>query len=280
MPEATPLLALVLAGKRAGGLMADAHHLHPWRLGAFNAVPRPHASDFTLVPGRARWLEAALLNGGSGGLQRLLLHDGHGRVLSLEARQREASPPTLVERDALLLRALDDHHAVCVRRRDGLVEVLSLPCGGPPRSHLALTAGMPVQAAHVLAQRRRGGIDGALCLELRARSTRYLLQAFRDGQPLGERTELRVPEDWRVLGLVRQADDAMPALLALRDDRRGLAAISADGVHALQRCTHDVTSASVSIRGDRVALVTLGGELVVLDEGGRRVLARVAGSEA
>jgi hypothetical protein len=95
----------------------------------------------------------------------------------------------------------------------------------------------------------------------------------RDGAH--ERTDLaeRPGGQRKVIGLVRDQTDAGQThmLACLSSDRRTLVGIGPKRIRNLYTAPADITAGSTTILGDKVALVTLSSQLVVLDQDGTRL---------
>lgn len=279
------LLCGAVSEKTFAGLIADEHYLHFWKMPGFRPVPRPPAEEFTVTPGLGRWLRCAWLNGG-GKPHRFAVLDHAGRLLQWSGAQRHDAPQIhqLIDDSVIALAQVSAEHAVyaCyasgqlilrVMHRDGrTTDAGSWTLRGKPHS-VSFCTSVALRAWH-----------GAFCVEMRAdsRSTdrSTVCRLYVGSQHAGfSLHELSVAGDCRLLGLVASPTPRDARLLVLQSNRRTVVAIGPDGAETLYQSGADVVSASVSIDGRRVALVTLDGQLVVLSEGGRRLMNVASGTE-
>jgi len=280
------LLGAALSEKNFGGMMADAHYLYFWKMPGFHTVPRPQSGEFAITPGLARWPPCVWLNNG-GRTHRLIMLDNAGHLVSWTNASttpgRQAPTYAVVGEDVIALAQADSQRAIYAQHDSGYVLVKLMHREG----QITLVTQLPASSrpASVLFGGRfsRGEWTGAVCIEQRtgARGGKHCsVCRLYEGRPQDgfKEHELVVAADWKLLGLV--VDMQSPSghlLLALRADRRTLVGIGQNGTETVYQSASDIMSAAVSMDGERVALVNLDGQLVVLGEGGRRLLMCVSG---
>jgi hypothetical protein len=280
------LFAATLAEKSFGGVAVDAQQMSFWNMSGFRAVHRPGPDEFTAAPGLTRWLSCVWLNSG-GKNHRVLLLDGAGRLLTwTNAASRESPLRThdLLDHDVLTLVQGDAEYALYAKYESGYLSIKTLHRGGD--ATVAAKLPIPEKPITVFFQGKvaKGKWKGALCVEQRPgrrggdRPNACRLYQMQSGGGFDEQ-ELVVAPGYKLIGLI--ADAQAPEglmLLALRADRRALVAMGSGGSEIIYQSICDMMSVSVSIDGDKVALVSLDGQLVVLSGGGRRWLTTLSGT--
>ncbi len=90
--------------------------------------------------------------------------------------------------------------------------------------------------------------------------------------------ELRLPGGGKVVGLVEDPHHPERSLLLLlRPNRRTLIALGEHGQEIVHQAIADISAVSVAPDGSKVAVLDLTGQLLVLGDGGRRVMLRAQG---
>jgi hypothetical protein len=283
----TELLCGVIAHKEFAGVVAMPVGLYFWKMPGFLTVARPPADVFAAVPGTARWLHCAWLKGGAkqARTQRVVILDGAGRLLSWTNAStrpgRDTPAHALVDDAVLAMQQIDAQRLVYARYASGHLRISCLHREGTTQLLTQLTApSRPTQLVF------RGGVrdgqwQGGICLEYRggqrdgARTCRLYQGGPQDGY---SELELVPPPGWKLLGLVPDPQRSERSqLLMLRQDRRTLVALGEHGQEILFQSPCDISVASVSFDGASVALVDLEGQVLLLGDGGRRVLLRMRG---
>ena len=98
--------------------------------------------------------------------------------------------------------------------------------------------------------------------------------------PLCTHSALQCEASLSLLGLVAAPDQGRDAYLPLmlHRERRSLLLITADGAKPVYHSPSVIRSVSVSFNGQRIAVLTLDGEVLVLGRGGRQLMLRVRGA--
>lgn len=281
------LLCGVIVHKDFAGVVALHGGLRFWKMPGFGVVARPPADAFAVVPGTARWLHCAWLKGGGkkARTQRVVVLDGVGRLLSWTNAStwpgRDAPAHAQVDDEVLAMQQIDAERLVFARYASGHLRISCMHREGNIELLTQLTApSRPTQLAfRALAQ--DGQWQGGICLEYRAAAQEggRVCRLYQGGPRQGySELELRPPPEWKLLGLVPDPQDGERSrLLMLRQDRRALVALGEQGQEVVFQASSAISAASVSCDGAAVALVDLEGQVLVLGEGGRRVLLRVRG---
>lgn len=282
------LIGGVIVHKDFAGIVAtQGRGLYFWKMPGFSVVTRPPADAFDTVPGTARWLRCAWLKGGAqkAQTQRVVALDGAGHLLSWTNAStrpgRDAPAHAKVDDDVLAMQQIDAQRLVYARYASGHLRISYLHREGNTELLTQLTAPSRPTQLVFRGLMRDGPWQGGICLEYRSdqRDGGRVYRLYQGGPQDGySELELRPPPGWKLLGLVPDPHSAERSqLLMLRPDRRTLVGIGEHGQEILYQASSDISAASVSFDGDAVALVDLAGQLLVLGDGGRRVLMRVHG---
>jgi hypothetical protein len=127
---------------------------------------------------------------------------------------------------------------------------------------------------------------GAMCIEHRTGQRggdRSIACTLFQHQARGEirQAELLLAPNSKVLGVARDMQEPEQFLvLALSPDRRALLGVGSRGIETLYRSAAEFSTGSVSKNGEHVALIDLGGQLLVLGDGGRRLMMCVRGERS
>lgn len=278
-PSGSELTAAVLSEKSFGGLIADETHLHFWRIGSFRVTERPPRETFAIVPGQRRWLPAVLFNSG-GSTHHLLALDSAGHLVRWHSNR--PGECRKVASDVFGIAATsgeklvygtfcDGELSLFIEHREAAAPVAFAPMqvAGKPVRLFALTETVrPHWRGYILVVFAPNASGETLCL----------LHAGGNARPQDHKT-LRVGSKCEVVGLVRSCDDPGAQMLALSADRRRLQVMAAAGTETIFDAGGEIRTVSCSPDGERVALLTLAGQLIVLGAGGRRTLMSMSGSE-
>jgi hypothetical protein len=280
------VLSAVLSGKSFGALIADPYHLHFWNIRSFPAVKRPDADQFTITPGLPRWLSSAWLNSGSH-VHRFLVLDNAGRLNAWlgSSRGKRGGEHVLVDGDVLTLTQQSSFRLLYVRHDQGHLLVNSMDTEGRTATITRLPVSDRPVSVTICAGTNARDWHGAVCVERRTgqrggdRSIACTLFQYRGMNGLHQ-AELMLAPNSKVLGVARDMQEPEQFLvLALSPDRRTLLGVGARGIETLYRSAAEFSTGSVSNNGERVALVDLGGQLLVLGDGGRRLMMCVRGEQ-
>lgn len=280
------LLAGVLSEKHFGGVIADAHHLYFWQMHGFRAVPRPQADELAVIPGYGRWPRCMWLKEG-GKTHRFIMLDQAGRLVSwtnaTATPGRIGVSHVLVGKNVVAMVQADAQRIVYVEYESGQLLVRMMHRDG----RISLVTQLPFRSrpnsVMVAGRVSKGEWKGALCVEeSREKNDGQRQGVYRlyRGRPQDgfKECELANAAGRKLLGLVpnlKSRDEYL--LLALCADRRTLVGVGERGSETIYQSVSDIMSATVSSDGERVALINLDGQLVVLGEGGRRLLMCVSG---
>lgn len=282
----TELLCGVIVHKEFAGVVAMPVGLYFWKMPGFLTVPRPPADVFAAVPGTARWLHCAWLKGGAKPTltQRVVILDGAGRLLSWTnastRRGRDTPAHAMVDDAVLAMQQIDAQRLVYARYASGHLRISCLHREGTTQLLTQLTA--PSRPTQLVFRGlvRDGQWQGGICLEYRGQREGERACRLYQGGPQDGYSELELvpPPEWKLLGLVPDPQRSERSqLLMLRQDRRTLVALGERGQEILFQSPNAISTASVSFDGATVALVDLEGQVLVLGDGGRRVLLRARG---
>jgi hypothetical protein len=284
----TEVLSAVLSGKQFGALIADPYHLHFWSMPGFRAVPRPGPEQFAIMPGLPRWLSSAWLNSGRD-LQRFLALDNRGNLCEWLGQgagkhwRGSGTTQGLVDSDVLAVSQPDALHVLYVRYQSGHLLLNMIARNG--RATTIAQQALAERPASVMlcGEIKSGSWRGAICVERgsgQRGGDRSVVCKLFHGRPqdgLREAEIILAPHS-RLLGLARDTHESNQfLLLALSPNRRVLLGVGTRGSETLYRSSVELSTGSVSANGERVALVDLDGKLLVLTEGGRRLIMGVRG---
>jgi len=273
------LFAAVLSEKVFGGLIADESHLHFWRVGKFRVVERPQRDSFMLVPGQRRWLPMVLFNS-RGAAQSVLALDCAGHLVRW--RSDRPNDCQLVASDVFGIAATSGEKLVYAQFRNGELSLRieqreagstwvfppAQVASRPVRLFALTEATRPQWRGHILVVFAPNEDGETICRQYTGTGAKTLDEAaFR----VGTKSE--------VVGLVRASDDPGAHALVLEADRRRLTVVGPVGTEVIYEAGSEIHAVSCSPDGERVALLTLAGQLVVLGAGGRRMLMSASGGE-
>jgi hypothetical protein len=268
----------VLSEKVFGGLIVDESHLHFWRVGKFRVAERPPRDTFVVVPGQRRWLPVALFNS-RGTAQCALALDSAGHLVRW--RSDRPNDCQLVASDIFGVAPTSGEKLVYAKFRDGALSLCieQRDAGSTWTFPPALVSGRPVRLfalTEALRPQWRGHIrvvfapkdDDTICRRYTSTGAKSLDEAV-----------FRVGTKWDVVGLVRSDENTGAHALVLEAGRRRLAVLGSTGTEVIYEAGSEIHAVSCSPDGERVALLTLAGQLIVLGAGGRRTLMSVSGGE-
>lgn len=278
------LMAAALVRKEFVGLVVDHGHLYFWRMQGFAAQPRPDHATMALVPGRSRWLQAALVHAGHG-QHRFAMIDCEGRLhswTSHSARARMAADP--VVEHVLRLQDVDGQVLVYAQRVEQVLRLMLRSQQGGALLQFECPCQIQPVAVHLCGtmggRRWRGALAWAEQLgQPGAPGPLRVHIAQRFGATLTQhQTFIDAGQRW--LGLIVDPERPGQAqLLTLARDQRTLMAVGEHGSVTLYQAPAEVHGASVSADGLRIALIDEERRLTVLGEYGRRVLLNVESAD-
>jgi len=273
------LLAATLTERHFAGVIPLSHGLEGWQLQGMGRLPLPPPGDLDVTTGKARLLPCVWLKQGPGH-RRLLLLSSRRKLLSW-MQQGQQLPAYQVVAEQVLAIARSELERMVYLRQDGG----HLYLHATHRSIALERVAFPGQASAAflsgtcLVDRWQGGY----CVEQIVgghggeRSSLWRVFARIADHPPSD-YEIVLPGDWKVVGL-GQPDGDDVGLIALRPDRKALLRIGAQGRSVLYESPSPISTVSVAVDADLIALVDLQGRLVVLRDGARKMLVYTGGDD-
>ncbi|KRA21135.1 hypothetical protein [Lysobacter sp. Root604] len=279
------LLCGALSGGSFGGIVADAHHLYFWKIWGFQTVQRPSSREFTVTPGLARWLSCVWLNNG-GKTHRIAVLDNAGRLLTWTnasaSHGRSDAAHVILDEAVVALVQADPQRLMYAAHKAGKLKIKLVHRDGNKTLVTSLPISGKPAAVFFCGAMRDKEWNGAVCVEQRPEGKRSKSSIYRlfEGRPQDgfREYELTIAPGSKALGLIKDGQThTKHILLALSADRRGLIGVGPDGIEDIYRSSRDIVAVSLGIDGDLVALINLDGQLILLGDGGRRLLMSVSG---
>ncbi|ALN79979.1 hypothetical protein [Lysobacter antibioticus] len=273
------LLAATLTERHFAGVIPQAQWLEGWQLEGMGRLPLPPPGDLDVTTGKARLQPCVWFNRGAF-YRRLLLLSSQRKLLSWTRHASESTTYEIVAEQVLAIARADAERMVYLRQDEG-----HLHLHATHRSQVLERVAFlgPVNAAFLsgtcFADRWRGGY----CVEQIVgghggeRSSIWRVFARIADRPPSE-YEIVLPGDWKVVGLSQPDGDDI-GLIALRPDRKALLRIGAQERSVLYESPSPISTVSVAVDADLIALVDLQGRLVVLRDGARKMLVYTGGDD-
>jgi hypothetical protein len=267
------LVAAIVTKRSFAGLCLNGGGMRLWNLGRLGMASRPEA--MVLTPGLNRWRACAHFHGREG--QQFLLLDDQGHLLRWQTGPSGAPEADCMARHVVALAQLNERQALFMQHEPdaGRIDICrtgpELP--RPMTLHKAQVGKRPV-TAWLCGRLWQSRWNGAACLAFQDHG--LLLQSAASG----ELRETRFPlERHQLVGLVLDMDAPSGWLpLAMHEGKRRLLAWQG-GWQTVHEAGSEMRAVACSADGQRVAITHMNGELVVLGDGGRRLLLRVRVSE-
>ncbi|WP_282297363.1 hypothetical protein [Stenotrophomonas sp. PS02289] len=277
------MLAATTWDKVFGGITCDADHLYFWKLQGQSTQPRPEPEVFTVRPGVPQWLPIALLY--AGGKRHSVAVIDHARQLLVWPAPIPGDPaskrgPLRVAGDVLALHQANPQGVVYARVEGIYVGIHQLDSRGNSSPRARLLATDRTRAVWFGGTQRGSGFQ-TCCVEHRDLDGLCVLTLYDAG--CGQVGLAKLPVDWKRIGLIQAGNNqGVWQMLVLRADRRTLVAVGTGIQTVIHTSSDDIMAASVSDCGRRIAVLGMGGELLVLalgtDPEAHTVLARVRGT--
>ncbi|MGO1001540.1 hypothetical protein [Lysobacter sp. CA196] len=273
------LLAATLNERHFAGVIAQEEWLEGWQLDGMSRMPLPPPGDLDVTTGKARLLPCVWLKQGSGH-RRLLLLSGQRKLLSWTLQRSGPSACEVVAEQVLAIARTSVAQVVYLRCHDGHLHLHSslhaeaLDCAafqGQARSaFLSGRCSLDSWQGGCCVEQVVGGHGGE-------RSSIWRVFMRTAERPFTEH-EIVLPADWKVVGLGQPDGDDI-GLIALRPDRKALLRIGAQERSVLYESPSPISTVSVAVDADLIALVDLQGRLVVLRDGARKMLVYTGGDD-
>ncbi|MGN7919359.1 hypothetical protein [Lysobacter sp. 22409] len=273
------LLAATLTERHFAGLIPLSQGLEGWQLEGMGRLPLPPQGDLDVTTGTARLLPCVFFNRGAG-YRRLLLLTSQRKLLSWTSQGSEPSAYEVVGEQVLAIARTSATQAVYLRCHDGRLHLHSslhaeaLDCiafqGQARSAFLSGRCSLDSWQGGCCVEQIVGGHGGE-------RSSIWRVFMRTAERPATE-YEIVLPADWKVVGLSQPDGDDM-GLIALRPDRKALLRIGAQERSVLYESPSPISTVSVAVDADLIALVDLQGRLVVLRDGARKMLVYTGGDD-
>lgn len=274
------LLAATLNERHFAGLIPQAEWLEGWQLEGMGRLPLPPPGDLDVTTGKARLLPCVWLKQGSGH-RRLLLLSGRRKLLSWRRIDSGGIDYEVVAEQVLAIARAEAERIVYLRQDDGGLHLHLVHLQSIDLDRVAFQG--PVNAAFLCGSQYGLGWRGGYCVEQivggHGGERSSLWRVFvRTADRAPSDYEIVLPGDWKVVGL-GQPDGDDVGLIALRPDRKALLRIGAQGRSVLYESPSPISTVSVAVDADLIALVDLQGRLVVLRDGARKMLVYTGGDD-
>lgn len=273
------LLAATLSERHFAGVIPHAQWLEGWQFDGMGRLPLPPPDDLDVTTGKARLLPCVFFNRGAG-YRQLLLLTSQRKLLSWTSQGPDPIAYEVMGEQVLAIARRSAVQLVYLRCHDGQLHLHS-------NLHAEALDSIAFQgqarSAFLSGRCTADSWQGGCCVEQVVgghggeRSSIWRVFMRTAERPATE-YEIVLPADWKVVGLGQPDGDDI-GLIALRPDRKALLRIGAQERSLLYESPSPISTVSVAVDADLIALVDLQGRLVVLRDGARKMLVYTGGDD-
>ncbi|MGJ7904782.1 hypothetical protein [Lysobacter sp. 1R34A] len=273
------LLGATLTGRHFAGVIPQTQWLEGWQFDGMGRLPLPPPGDLDVTTGKARLLPCVWFNPGNG-YRCLWLLSSQRKLLSWVRHRHDDIVYEVVADQVLAIASSDAERMFYLRHGDGHLHLHSVSLD-QVLDRVAFQG--QANAAFLCGTQCGMGWPGGFCVEQIVgghggeRSSIWRVFVRLAERPPSE-YEIVLQADWKVVGL-GQPDGGDIGLIALRPDRKALVRIGAQGRSVLYESPSPISTVSVAVDADLIALVDLQGRLVVLRDGARKMLVYTGGDD-